>query len=211
MKRITILLVVISLIIIATIQYLRYARYQMSGEYDYQVQTDIDAAYHDPKLVVQYFETAYRIGSFAREAWINDGIDVKFPDRDHPRSVNATAAYNQMIISVKQLEAKLRKYMQLKKQGFGNEQIKFIEENGISEKQYTQYRLLKNRVLRKGDAGAEVWEFQKLLNSKGYKIPVDGKFADETENVVREFQRKQQQYPSGVADESMLMELLNQP
>lgn len=51
---------------------------------------------------------------------------------------------------------------------------------------------LGDRMLSKGHEGADVWELQALLISRGYTLPrfgADGDFGDETDAAVRGFQR----------------------
>lgn len=44
------------------------------------------------------------------------------------------------------------------------------------------------RVLREGDRGDAVFEVQRLLRQRGYRVPFDGRFGATTASAVRDFQ-----------------------
>lgn len=208
MKRIIILLVFISLVIIAFSQYLKYKKFNIPNDYDYKIAEDIDANYHDVSLLSDYYTTAYQIGSLAREMWFNHGIDVKLADKSDPQSVSATLAYNQLLAKVKFLEGKLRESKRLKDLGYNNLDIKYMEENGVSEKNFLLYQLFGGKPLKNGEKSEAVWELQSLLVKAGYEIPIDGFFSDKTEGAIKEFQKSQKIYPSGIADTKTLKLLI---
>ncbi len=200
MKRILILLAVVCLVIIAVFQYMRYRKFNMPNSYDYKVAENLDANYHNKSYLADYYTTAYQVGSIAREMWFNHGIDVMVADKSDTQSINATMAYQQLISKAKFLEGKLKESRRLKDLGLDNEDIKFIEDNGLSEKNYKIYKLIGGKALRNGDVSEAVWELQGLLVKVGYQIPVDGNFSDQTEGAVKEFQKAKNQFPSGIAD-----------
>jgi Putative peptidoglycan binding domain len=200
MKRIIILVVVVSLVALAITQYLRYKKFNVPNNYDYTVAENIDVNYHNASMLADYYTTAYQIGSLAREMWFNHSIDVKLTDKGDTQSINASLAYNQLWAKAKQIEGKLKEAKRLKDVGLSNEEIKYIEENGISEKNYYVHKLLSGKVLKDGDVSEGVWELQKLLNKAGFEIPIDGKFSKITETAIMDFQKSQNEYPSGIAD-----------
>lgn len=53
-------------------------------------------------------------------------------------------------------------------------------------------------ILRRGDRGAAVIELQKLLNTKGATLAVDGDFGPATDAAVRKFQRDNQLVADGI-------------
>ncbi len=199
MKRILIILVVLSLVIIAIFQYLNYRKFNEHGDYDYIVSDKIDSNYYNPLVLSDYYTTAYQIGSFAREAWFNHGIDVKFADKADINSVNATLAYNQLLSSIKILEGKLKESKRLKDLGFDNLAIQDIEVKGLSEKNYLVYKILEGKILKNGDKSEAVWELQRLLVAAGFDIPTDCMFSDKTEAALKEFQKSKNIFPSGIA------------
>lgn len=54
-------------------------------------------------------------------------------------------------------------------------------------------------ILRRGDTGLAVKVLQKLLNTYGYKLKVDGIFGEITEAAVKAFQKKYALTVDGVA------------
>lgn len=208
MKRIIILLVFLALVVFGFSQYLRYKKFNAPNTYDYKVEEGVDTNYHNQSDLADYYTTSYYIGSLAREMWYNHGIDVLFPDKSDTQSVNASLAYNQLLAKVKHLEAKLKESKRLKEQGFNNEDIKYMEEKGISEKIYLLHRLFGGQALKKGDRSEAVWEAQTLLVKAGFSIPIDGFFSDMTETAVKDFQKNRNLYPSGIIDIKTMKSLM---
>jgi hypothetical protein len=200
MKRIVILLVTLSLVTIAVFQYIRYNRFKVSDKYDYHIPPGIDPNYYDQKTVLEYYDLAYQIGSYARNMWFNEGIDVKLAEKNNALSQNATAKYNQMLATESFLEAKLKESARLKSFGYDNAAIKNIEQTGISVNQHDIQLFLGGKTFQEGDKGQEVLEIQKILHSVGYNLRIDGIFSVETQGYVKEFQQSKQIYPSGIAD-----------
>jgi hypothetical protein len=209
MKRIFNFLVLISLATIIFFQVKSYRKFSTPNNYDYPINVkDIDVNYHNQKIVLEYFETATKLGNFAREQWLNHNIDVLFAEKDNPASINANITYQKMLSHTKLLEARLIQSQKLKSQGFDNEAIAYIESKGISEKQYAIHKLLAGRSFKKGDQNRVIWEIQKLINQKGNTIKIDGIFSEETELAIKKIQEQKQVYPSGILDEDFLKILL---
>ncbi|MBS0244145.1 MAG: peptidoglycan-binding protein [Proteobacteria bacterium] len=57
--------------------------------------------------------------------------------------------------------------------------------------------VVSDRTLRRGDDGEDVRAFQEILNRKGAKLTVDGRFGSSMEEAVREFQRKNGLFEDG--------------
>lgn len=58
------------------------------------------------------------------------------------------------------------------------------------------------KTIKMGDTGPEVVELQKLLNSKGYQLSVDGQFGKGTDTAVRDYQRKQGLVSDGIVGQA---------
>ncbi|TAF67468.1 MAG: peptidoglycan-binding protein [Cytophagales bacterium] len=209
MKRILLIAAAASIIYIAINQYITYRRYNPANNYTYQPNDNVDANYHNPQMVKEYYELTYEIGSFARNAWYSDGIDVLYIDNTDAQSQNAIKKYNQMLARVKFLENKLLTSKELKKQGFGNEEIIFIEKKGINPAHYHLFKIVEKNTFNKGDTGEIIWTTQEKLIKLGYLMPYDGKFIDITEDALKKFQQKNKLRPTGVIDEATLRSLLN--
>ncbi|MCF6352711.1 MAG: peptidoglycan-binding protein [Cyclobacteriaceae bacterium] len=201
MKKISIILLIVLLSTILFFQYSAYKRYNPPGNYNYPVNDSIDINFYKPLLVQQYYENAYQIGSFARQLWFNEGIDIIFLDERKSESKNAIAYYKTLLATTKIIEQKLVRSGNLKKQGYNNSEIELIFEKGGSpekiRRKKAMTKLMPLNHLKAGDIGEGVWLLQKILISKGYKIPQDGNFGLETYNALKEFQEKNDLYPSG--------------
>ena len=203
MKRLALLILIITLPILTYFQYQKYRRFHPPTEYDYTLSDSIDTNYYNPATLQQYYRSAYEIGQFARQQWHNHGVDVRYPD-DDSEAQRAAQYYQQLLSTTAQLEDQLATSYQLKQAGFDNLAIAQIEQEGLSP---TSYRLAEEQdllELAKGDKGHRVWALQKLLVQHGYDIPVDGIFSKETEGAVKDLQQKTDNYPSGSVDEPLL-------
>jgi peptidoglycan hydrolase-like protein with peptidoglycan-binding domain len=58
-------------------------------------------------------------------------------------------------------------------------------------------KLVLSRTLRRGDEGDDVRQLQEFLNSKGYKVTVDGRYGAETQSAIRDFQGRVGLNPDG--------------
>ena len=208
MKRLALILITMSLAIIAYFQYKSHQRFYPPSPYDYAVNDSIDINYYDPVIVQQYYENCYEIGRFARSAWYNDDIDVRFPPGTQAAQ-DVAEAYGHLVVTTQRLEDLLLYSGRLKKEGFDNKAIAYIIEHGIPAGHY-KYIANKNFIgLKPGTVSDEVWEMQKILIAKGYDIPKDGNFGQETETALQDFQQKHDLFPSGVLNERTLKTLLN--
>lgn len=189
--------------IITFFQYKKYTRFNAPNNYDYVTGKDIDLDYFDPLVLQQYFENANKIGTYARSQWYNHGIDVLYPGEDES-NLKAANHYNNLISVTKVLETKLMNSQVLKKRGFANNDIRYMEEHSLSEKQYHYLKNQRFLELGLGMVSQEVWELQDKLQILGYSMPKDGNFGLETEKALRDFQEKSGLFPSGAMNEATL-------
>lgn len=208
MKKILLFIIALSLVYLVVNRCQTYYRFNPGKDYSYVVSAKIDVNYHDAKMVEEYYRLAYEMGSFARIVWNNEGIDVKYPNKVDSVSINASKHYENMQRTVKKIEQKLIQSFTLKKNGYNNEDIKFIEKFGVSKENIDIHQAVAKKNLLVGDTGRYVWEIQNMLIQDGYDIPLDGKFIDITEDAVKKFQQKYKLYPSGILDEKTLRVLL---
>lgn len=208
MKRLALLILIVALPILTYFQYRKYRRFHPPTDYDYALSDSIDAHYHDPVTLQQYYQNVYEIGHFARQQWHNQDVDVRYPDADDPEAQRASQYYQQLLSTTAWLEDRLVTSRQLKDTGFDNAAIARIEREGLSPPNYYLAEQQTLVGLKKGDRGGGVWNLQKILVNKGYDIPVDGIFSEETETAVRDFQRKTDNYPSGEVDNILLSAII---
>ncbi|MDX1902633.1 MAG: peptidoglycan-binding protein [Thermonemataceae bacterium] len=208
MKRLFALFVVVAITVILFFEIKSYRKFSYPNSYDYVIKTkEIDINYYDSKLLLEYYNLATKVGTFAREQWSNFGIDVLSP-AESTQAQNAAQNYQMMLARIKFIEGKLLQSQKLKSQSFDNEAIEYIEKNGISEKNYKIHKLLQKRVFKKGDEDMAVWEIQKLINAKGKTIRIDGIFNEETEQAIKDIQKEKNVYPSGLLDTDFLKLIL---
>lgn len=210
MKRLALLIVIVTLPIIAYYQYQKYRRFNPPTEYSYVANDSIDVHYHNPVVLQNYYKNIYEIGAFARRMWHNEHIDVRFPNQNNTEAESAAHYYQQLLQTTAYLEDQLIHSQRLKDEGFTNQDIKIMEAEGLSP---LSFYILKHQSLiglERGEENALVWQLQQLLRKRGHDIPLDGIFNKITEQALKDFQQSQNLYPSGQVDEYSLRKLLDQ-
>ncbi len=208
MKRLLTIVILVGVIAYIVVQYFKDRRFNPPSSYDYQISETIDKEYFDTLVIKQYYKNALEIGSFARSLWNNDGIDVRYMDREDFKSTQATEYYELLWVTTKMLENKLLYSAEKKKEGYNNSQIKVLVETGLTPDDLLLEEKSYLIGLQIGSNGAQAWELQKMLNAKGDSIPEDGIFNTITRNRLRVFQTEHGLFPSGVLDEQTLKALL---
>lgn len=209
MKKLIVLLIIVLLGFIVFFQFKKYTRLNAPAQYEYPINPKVDVNYYDQKMVADYYELAFEVGSYARSQWFNHKIDVLYKDNSSDASLKATAVYNQMKASVAEIENHLLLSSKLKSQGFSNADIRAMDSRGESPKQYLLYKKIQNADLKFGDEGSDVLIMQQELNKKGLKIRIDGIFDRETEDAVMKFQLENNLFADGIADERTLLKLIS--
>ena len=204
MKRLALLILILTLPLLTYFQYQKYRRFHPPVSYDYALSDSVDAHYHDPVLLQQYYHNVYEIGSFARRQWRNHRTDVRYPDEENPEEQKASQYYQQLLSTTAHLEDRLVASQKLKDQGFDNQAIIRIEQEGWSPRNYRLAQQQSLEGLKRGDRGSDVWVLQQLLVNKGYQIPVDGIFSQATEEAIKDVQQTSGNYPAGTVDEALL-------
>lgn len=208
MKRLIFFVLFLGLASYITVQYLKDRRFNPPAAYDYEISDAIDTEFYDSTIIQQYYKLALDAGSYARSLWNNDGIDVRYMDREDFESTQATDYYNTLLQTVIWLEKKLERSKRLRDQGYSTDEIRLMMEYNLSPEDIALSRNQSLVGLKIGDTGADVWELQRLINSKADSIPQDGIFSTITRNRLREFQKNNNLYPSGEVDEKTLKTLL---
>ena len=208
MKRLLLILFVISLGAYLAVQYYEDRRFNPPSAYDYPISDQIDRNYHNPSVLENYYETALEVGTYARSLWFNQQIDVRNLDTENYDSFEAVQHYNQLRVAVKRLEDQLVYSQSLKNKGYSKDEVRTMIEEGLSPEdiEIRDKAYLLNLAI--GSTGAEVWDLQLLLNTKGDSIPVDGIFSSITQQRIIQIQRDNNLYPSGEIDDKTLRRLL---
>jgi len=203
MKKVLLIILVVCLAIIAYSTYMRYHKINSPG-YSYSIPDSIDINYHDQAVMNNYFQKAKELESYVRTIWYNHGMDVTHIDEKSPESVKYGKYFTTLSAQVAFLERKLKASYLLKSKGFSNEQIMSMEAQGVSEIGWELAELVK---VKYGERSQYVWDLQKKLISKGYDIPLDGYFREETLKAVSDFEKSVGMYSSGSINRKMLMKL----
>lgn len=207
MKKIFLIILIITLPLICFFQYKSYRRFHPPVDYVFEISDSIDVNYHNVPLVDEYFSKAIEVGYFAKYKWFNEGIDVRFPDAENLESVNASKYYNQLIARVNYLEKLLKNSLSLKNKGLSNEEIKLVESgSSIADLKWMK---MKPQILNIafGERSEYVWQVQKQLISKGYEHRLDGLFGLDTQNAIISFQNDNSLFPSGTITEGSFSSL----
>lgn len=202
MKKLLIVILVITLPLITFFQFKNYRRFHPPVNYEYAISEAIDPNYHDQAMLDEYYTKAIEIGAFSRTQWRNSGLDVRFPNADRVAEVNAAKYYNQLLSRVNLLEDRLEASSKLKNEGLNNDEISLIEQ-GYSKKEIAWLGEVENILnVQFGDQSEYVWNVQKRLISKGYDHALDGLFGIDTQNAILSFQNDNGIYPSGLIGRS---------
>lgn len=210
MKQIIITLLLIILGILGYKQYKQYKRFHSPG-IDYIASKQIDTNYYDQAVLLNYFQEIEELNAFIRLQWSVYDFDVRNPDKEDQDEKNAFTYYTKKLGTIKFYENKLIASADLKKKGFTNQEIDFIEKNGNKKLDYKDLikkmellEIFKSNPekysLKIGDSNSFVFEIQRILIQKGYEIPMDGIYKLITLNAITEFQRKNDLYPDGKID-----------
>ena len=219
MKGIIIFLLVFIASILGYNQYQKYQRFHPKTV-NYVSKDSIDNSYHDPKVVMSYYETIEVLNGFVISQWSANQIDVRNPKKDNVATQFAIREYQRKLGEVKYYEAILQQSTIYKAKGLSNEEIQALEKNELTEQAlyehqqkkefYTLFeKALFKKSLKIGDQGPWVYELQKNLIKEGYAIAIDGKFRIETHNALKKFESKNQLYADGILDVLTLKKLLH--
>ncbi len=210
MKRIIPIVIILGLAVVVVIQYLKLRSLTPPDTYSYTLREDIDLDYYQPAVVGDYYASAREINGFVREKWYNEGVNVLMPDNEDPKAMDAARYFSQVQAYADSLGARLAWSLKYKEQGLSNADIRKVVEEGLSVASLQVEQTFNGRFFKKGDNSDGVWVLQELLIQKGYVMPHDGYYWEETQLAVREFQKKTGLPSTGVADYKTLNQLLKQ-
>lgn len=189
MKRLFYLIVIITLPILVFFQWSKYRRFHPPTDYAYPISEAIDTQYHDPEIVLKYFQAAEATATYARYCWRKHRIDVKFPDLEDPEEAGKVQLYQQHLATAQALEKRLVQSATWKAAGYSQLDIQTLERSGMTPKDLQTQKLLGgDKLVRFGEESPSVWHIQKLLIAKGYDIRLDGIFDQETLSALNAFQ-----------------------
>lgn len=207
MKQIIIFLLLIIVFLIGFGKYNQYKRYN-SPQVDYTSKKQLDLDYHNQELVINYHKAIEDLNSHVISEWTTNSIDVRKPEDDNEQTKLAVTKYADKLGIIKYYEAKLEKSNTLKKQGFSNKEIKFLEETGKTVKEYKELQRVKklknmfdsSKKLLFGETNTLIFEVQKQLTKKGFKIKLDGVYQIETAKAIKQFETENNLFADGYLD-----------
>ncbi len=191
MKQLFFLLLALVLLAILVFEYRAWRRHRSSDAYAYAIDSTINWQEPSPLLVKEYLLGVEELAQYGRFAWAKHGVDVLTDSPTDPESGPFVTTYQLMLSSVRALEIQLKH-----------------PRDSFAALPADVARLLDNPILAKPlDQSALVFEIQKKLTEKGYQMPIDGIYKDETRASVLAFQQANQLYPSGLVDQITLERL----
>ena len=220
MKQIIIVLLSIILLILGFNLYHNYKRFHSPGS-DYVSNQKIDSNYHDQTTILNYHQAIEDLNGYVRLSWATNDVDVRNHDNNSENTKAVVAIYTKKLAAVKCYEDRLVQSAKMKNEGLNDKDIIAFEESGCKGKEYDEFikrkflmDTFKNNPekysLKVGDFNSFVYELQKILVKKGYKIPVDGLFRDITLKAVGAFQQKKGLFPDGKINTVTLEYLLRE-
>ncbi|WP_298950279.1 peptidoglycan-binding domain-containing protein [uncultured Nonlabens sp.] len=181
-----------------------------SPEYHYKTEVTVDKDYHDPSVVMMYYDAITDLNSFIKLQWTANDIDVRLPEDDDLETTLAVEKYAQKLARVTYLEQKLAQSASYKSNGWNNQQIidfennhsspeeiKAIEQKNLMKQLYSNHWEDSQRI---GSKNALVFEIQKNLIARGYDMALDGVFAKDTTEALAHFESKNNLFPDGKID-----------
>ena len=197
MKQIIIFLLVVILILIGYGQYNQYKRYN-SPEVNYTTDRILNLENHNPEIIKDYYDEIENLNSFVMMQWSANGIDVRTPEDDDAETKIAVDTYSKKLSYIKYLEDKLTKTEEelitnqvsdFEKNEFEKEEINLVS----SDKNVIDVEKIKSLFnpcikLYNGQKNPLIYEVQKQLVKKGYKIRIDGVYRFETLDAIKTFE-----------------------
>lgn len=208
MKRLLFIAIVLGIIAYVYVQLTEDRRFNKLSAYDHPISENIDTEYHDQALLSEYYQKVIEIGAFARSVWRSKKHDVRQEEQGNLDESLDAKYYRSLIAEVEVIEDILESSKRYKDQGYTNEQIKLILEQGMTIEDIRLQEKYYLVGLRLGSNGESVWELQRMLNARGDSIPEDGIFNLITINRLKEFQSANDLFPSGEVTESTLKALM---
>jgi len=196
MKQLIIFLLIIIVALIGYGKYSQYQRYNSPGS-DYQKNNKIDLNYHNQEVLISYNTAIESLNSYVAIQWSANDIDVRTPEDDDNETKVAVAGYAKKMATVKYYEAILEQSSLLKEKGVSNDEIKFLEENGLDTE--THKKAIKTQLIKS--------MFDPSKN--GFDIKVDGIYLEETSDAIKDFEEKNKLFADGKLD-ALTVDLLIQ-
>jgi len=210
MKKLLIATIIVILLIFGYNKYQDYIRFN-GPETTYIQKSNVDINYYDKNILFSYLNDISQLNSFIKTQWSVHKIDVLNPEDEDTETKLAINDYSKKLAQIKYYENLLEQSTRLKKQGLNNNDIRFIEQKGISEEKYLdlQKKERYNQALRESFNKQDIqlynktpiiFEVQKLLTKKGIPLAIDGIYKIETIEALKKFEAKKNLLVDGKLD-----------
>ena len=218
MKTILASILVVILLIFGINQYQDYQRFHNPNNH-YQPVDGILRTDFNKSLVNDYLKSITNLNGYMELQWSTNGIDVRNPQKDDTQNQYASNQYNNLLSEVKFLENQLLQIQKLKNEGKSNQEIELLIKEQKTAKQIkkeqeqlsyknTLIEIYNSKTKNLKSEETFVYEIQKLLNKKGFKVQIDGMYHIETIQAIKSFEQQNNFYPDGKIDLLTLKTLL---
>lgn len=200
MKAIIIVLLLCILGLIGYNVYSNWKRFNPSN-YEYVSNETINANHPNKTLLLEYNKAVEQLNGHVITQHTANNIDVRNPSDDDKTTLAAVSKYNDLLGIVRYYETQLSAPQET--------QIPVSEaqkKKGIVRAMFQANPQANSFSL--GQKSALVFEIQKILNSKGDSINVDGVYSTETKNALAAFETKNGLFSDGKLDAMTLDYLL---
>jgi hypothetical protein len=219
MKKILLFILAVIVLIFAYSEYKEYQRFHPKNA-NIEISKTIDLEYHNQESVSNYYNALEVANNFMQMQWSTNQIDVRSPVKDNEETAFAVSEYGKKVANVNYYKTILERSKTLKTKGLTNEDIKFFESKGVSITDYNKaesklkqkqllLKMMPEKDLRSNQNSPFIYEIQKLLIKKGYKIPLDGVYKNITSDALKSFEEKNNLYPDGKIDVITLEALMD--
>lgn len=194
---------VIGLLLLVYLGYLGYRKYkqgQMPQSAILSVSEQIDSEYHNERALLDYYDLTFSLNAVSKKAWHEYLEDITSSTYVNPEFIDIQSLYQQKRIIRDRLEQKLIRSKVLKADKHYDNFDVIQSEN---RKDYYKPNTKSSRsyvIYERGDVNDGVRLVQNILSSLGYKLQLDGVFRQETEFVVKQYQKDKHLIESGYVD-----------
>lgn len=194
---------VVGLLIVLYLGYFGYKKYmqsQMPESALVSISNQIDLEYHDEGLLLDYYDLTYSLNALSKKRWHTDLEDLTTSTSTQPDLVDIQSKYRRKKVLRDRIEAKLilSKTLKTEKQ-YDNFDI--IQTETRQDYKKPNVHSITNAVIyERGNVNDGVLLVQNMLSSLGYTLRLDGVYRQETENIVKQYQKDKHLIESGYVD-----------
>lgn len=208
MKQIGRIVGILVLIYLGYFAYKKYMQSQMPSTALVSISDQIDLEYHNESILLDYYNLTYSLNAMSKKIWHTHLEDITASQSTEPEFVDLQNQYKLKTVLRNRIESKLIQSKSLKsEQQFDNFDV--IQAETRSDYKKARPTLTRNKVIyERGNENEGVLLVQELLFSLGYKLRLDGVYRQETENVVKQYQKDKHLIESGYVDFSTYESLI---